>query len=256
MGKPGNNISALLITLNEEKNIDEVLENLSFANEIIVVDSYSKDKTVQKIKKNKDVILIQREFENYTEQKGFALSQANNNWVLFLDADERIPPKLKEEILNVTRKNDSKVSAYYFLRQFMFQNQPLKFSGWQTDKNYRLFKKSKVHFDPSKIVHETLIVDGESATFKNKLIHFSYDNYEDYKKKMIKYGEMKALEEFKKGKKAMFYHFLFRPFYKFFNNYILRLGILDGRKGIIICYLNALGVYSRYKKLKQLHKKG
>ncbi|MEM9362792.1 MAG: glycosyltransferase family 2 protein [Bacteroidota bacterium] len=254
MGKLGNNISALLITLNEENNIDEVLQNLSFVDEIIVVDSYSTDKTVQKIKEYKDVKLIQREFKNYTDQKEFALSQATNEWVLFLDADERITPELKKEILEVTQETNNSVSAYYFLRQFMFENQVLRFSGWQTDKNYRLFKKDNVHFDKEKIVHETLVVKGDSATLKNKLIHYSYSNYKDYKGKMVKYGEMKALEEFRKGKKARFYHFLFRPFYKFFNHYILRLGVLDGKKGIIICYLNALGVYSRFKKLKQLHK--
>ncbi|MEM8846589.1 MAG: glycosyltransferase family 2 protein [Bacteroidota bacterium] len=254
MGKSRNNISALLITLNEEKNIEEVLENLSFADEIIVVDSYSTDKTVQKIKEHQDVKLIQREFKNYTDQKEFALGQAKNEWVLFLDADERITPELKKEILDVTQGTNNSVSAYYFLRQFMFENQVLRFSGWQTDKNYRLFRKNKVRFDKEKIVHETLIVNGDSATLKNKLVHYSYSSYEDYRGKMVKYGEMKALEEFRKGKKARFYHFLFRPFYKFFNHYILRLGILDGKKGIIICYLNALGVYSRYKKLKQLHK--
>lgn len=254
MGEPGKNISALLITLNEEKNIDEVLENLSFVGEIIVVDSYSTDNTIQKINEHKDVKLIQREFKNYTDQKEFALTQAKNDWILFLDADERITPELKKEILEITDSNNPSVSAYYFTRQFMFKGQILRFSGWQTDKNYRLFKKSKVQFDKEKIVHETLLVDGESATLKNKLIHYSYSDYKDYKGKMVKYGEMKALEEFRKGKKARFYHFLFRPFYKFFNHYILRLGILDGKKGIIICYLNALGVYSRYKRLKQLHK--
>ncbi|WP_422860477.1 glycosyltransferase family 2 protein [Flagellimonas sp. S174] len=253
MDKVKSSISALLITLNEEKNIDAVLENLSFADEIVVVDSYSSDNTIEKIKNHKGVKLIQREFKNYTDQKEFALSQAKHDWILFLDADERITPELRDEILETTNRADNDVSAYYFLRKFMFENQVLRFSGWQTDKNYRLFKKSRVHFDKEKIVHETLIVNGDSGTLKNKLIHYSYSNYEDYKGKMIKYGEMKAQEEFKKGNKARFYHFLFRPFYKFFNNYILRLGILDGKKGIIICYLNALGVYSRYKKLKQLH---
>ncbi|PRX54106.1 glycosyltransferase family 2 protein [Flagellimonas meridianipacifica] len=254
MDKAKNDISALLITLNEEDNIDAVLENLSFVNEIVVVDSYSSDATAEKVQNHKGVKLIQREFKNYTDQKEFALSQAKNDWILFLDADERVTPELKNEILEVTNGSNT-ASAYYFLRKFMFQNQVLRFSGWQTDKNYRLFKKSKVRFDQEKIVHETLIVNGDSATLKNKLIHYSYSNYEDYKGKMIKYGEMKAMEEFKKGNKARFYHFLFRPFYKFFNNYILRLGILDGRKGIIICYLNALGVHSRYKKLKELNNK-
>lgn len=245
-------VSALLITFNEERNIEAVLKNLSFADEIIVVDSFSTDETISIIKKNEQVKLVQRKFKNYTDQKQFALEQATYDWVLFLDADERIPDPLQKEILQVLESRGETASAYYFLRTFMFKDEVLRFSGWQTDKNYRLFKKSRVRFMADRIVHESLLVQGPSETLKNKLIHYSYRNYDRYKSKMIKYGEMKAQEEFKKGKRAHWYHFLFRPSYKFLNHYILRLGFLDGKKGIIICYLNALGVWSRYKKLREL----
>ncbi len=171
-----------------------------------------------------------------------------------MDADERVTDKLKNEILKTVNSGKKEIVAYMFLRTFMFKNKKLRFSGWQSDKNYRLFRKSRVRFDENKIVHETLNVDGKSAVMKNRLIHYSYSDYEDYKGKMLKYGEMRALEEHKKGKKAKWYHFVFRPAYKFFNHYILRLGILDGKKGIIICYLNALGVWQRYSKLKKLNK--
>ncbi|SIQ39109.1 glycosyltransferase family 2 protein [Maribacter ulvicola] len=251
MNKATPKISALLITFNEEDNINEVLANLSFADEIIVVDSYSTDNTLKLIRENKNVKLICRKFVNYTDQKKYALEQANYDWILFLDADERITPSLKDEILKVITEPDA-ASAYFFQRTFMFKTKKIYFSGWQSDKNYRLFRKSKVHFDQDRIVHETLVVDGASATMKHKLLHFSYKNYEDYKGKMLKYGRMKAKEEAKKGKKARWYHFIFRPLYKFINHYIIRLGILDGKKGLIICYLNALGVYARYKELKQL----
>ncbi|MGB5435467.1 MAG: CDP-glycerol--glycerophosphate glycerophosphotransferase, partial [Maribacter sp.] len=159
---------------------------------------------------------------------------------------------LKNEILKTVNSDKEETVAYMFLRTFMFKEEVLRFSGWQSDKNYRLFRKSKVKFDKERIVHETLLIDGKSSVLKNKLIHYSYNNYADYKGKMVKYGQMKAVEEYKKGKKAYFYHFIFRPLYKFLNHYILRLGFLDGLKGITICYLNALGVYSRYKELKRL----
>lgn len=249
-----NKISALLITLNEEKNIIDVLKNLDFAEEIIVVDSFSTDETPQLVNENPRAKLIQRHFKNYTDQKTYALSQASNNWVLFLDADERIPNKLKNEILNEIRKDASlTASAYFFKRTFMFKNRILRFSGWQSDKNYRLFKKGKVRFDHNKTVHETLLVDGDSKTLKNKLIHYSYSDYKSYKSKMLKYGRMKAADEYKIGVRASWYHFIFRPVYKFLNHFILRLGFLDGKKGVIICYLNALGVLERYKQLKRLH---
>ena len=252
IGEKTNKISAILITYNEDIHINAVLENVKFADEIIVVDSFSTDGTIEKIKEHPNVKLIQRPFLNYTDQKSYALEQATNDWVIFLDADERIPDRLRNEILATVNSSETTADAYYFYRTFMFKNKVLHFSGWQSDKNYRLFKKSKVHFTEERIVHETLVVDGESDVLKNKLVHYSYKNYEDYKGKMIKYGQMKAVEELKKDYAPNFYHFVFRPFYKFFNHYILRFGILDGKKGVIICYLNALGVYSRYKELKRL----
>jgi CDP-glycerol glycerophosphotransferase (TagB/SpsB family)/glycosyltransferase involved in cell wall biosynthesis len=255
-GNKINKLTALLITYNELENIDAVIENISFVDEIIIVDSFSSDGTIERIKQHKNVKLIQRPFKNYTEQKAFALKQASNDWVLFLDADERLTDKLKNEVLKTINNSTNMTVAYYFYRNFMFKNKRLYFSGWQKDKNYRLFRKSKVSFAEERIVHETLVVNGDIGILKNKLIHYSYKDYEDYKGKMIKYGQMKAQEELGKNYTPNLYHFIVRPLYKFFNHYIIRLGILDGRKGITICYLNALGVYSRYKELKRLRKLG
>lgn len=251
-GNKKRKITALLITYNEISNIDSVLENIKFVDEIIVVDSLSTDGTIERIKEHPHVKLIQRPFKNYTDQKAFAMEQASNEWVLFMDADERLTDDLKNEVLKTVNSNTTPVVAYYFYRTFMFQNRILRFSGWQSDKNYRLFRKSKVNFTKDRIVHETLVVDGESDVLKHKLIHYSYKDYKDYKGKMIKYGQMKAQEEYQKDYSPNSYHFVLKPFYKFFNHYILRLGVLDGIKGIIICYLNALGVYSRFKELKRL----
>jgi glycosyltransferase involved in cell wall biosynthesis len=254
MGEKDTKISALLITFNEEDNIEEVLANLDFVDEIIVIDSFSTDKTMEIVQRYKGVKCLQREFKNYTDQKQFALDKASYDWILFLDADERIPDDLRKEIIQLVKGKKETASAYYFLRIFMFQDKVLRFSGWQTDKNYRLFKKSKVGFAKDRIVHETLIVDGPSKTLKNKLIHYSYSDYYSYKSKMMNYGKMKAREEFRKGKRIKWHHFLWRPAYKFINHYILRLGFLDGKKGIIICYLNALGVWSRCLEMKKLTK--
>lgn len=252
MGDVKKKITALLITYNEIFHIDDVLDNVSFADEIIVVDSFSTDGTAEKVRERSHIKFIQRPFENFTDQKSFALEQATNEWVLFLDADERLTKALKQEILKTINTEKPAVNAYYFRRTFMFKDKILHFSGWQSDKNYRLFRKNKVYFLEERIVHETLVINGKSGILKNKLIHFSYKNYEEYKAKMIKYGRMKAFEELDKEYTPNLYHFWFRPFYKFVNHYIFRLGILDGKKGIIICYLNALGVHARYKELARL----
>lgn len=251
-GVKRNKISALLITYNEILHIEQVLENLKFADEIIVVDSFSTDGTAEVIREHPRAKLIQRPFVNFTDQKSYALTQATNDWLLFTDADERIPDSLKNEILNTVNGSASEVVAYYFKRRFMFRNKQLRFSGWQSDKNFRLFRKSKCKFTKNRIVHETLEVDGQIAVLKNILIHYSYRDYLEYKAKMIRYGNMKAKEEFKKGKRSNWLLRNFRPAYRFLNHFFLRLGFLDGSKGLIISYLNALGVYARYKEMERL----
>lgn len=251
---PKQKLSALIITYNEMGYIEKCIDSVSFADEIIVVDSFSTDGTYQYLQNHPKINVIQNPFENFTAQKSFALKQATNDWILFVDADEIVNSNLQKEITE-TINNPNACEAYWFYRKFMFQNTPLKFSGWQTDKNHRLFRKSKAQFTDKKIVHETLEVNGNSCILKEKLTHYCYKNYNDYKGKMLRYGQLKAKEAFYKEKHFNYISLVIKPFWKFFNHYILRLGILDGKRGIIICYLNALGVLERYRELKRLEKK-
>ena len=244
-------LTALIITYNEESNMASVLENLDFVDEILVVDSFSTDRTTEVASSYKNVKVIQHPFTNYAQQRNYAISLASNPWLLFLDADERLTTELKEEITQILQQKESH-SAYYFYRTFMFKNTKLRFSGWQTDKIFRLFKKEKAQYTLQKIVHEKLIVNGTTGKFKNKLIHFSYKDYASYKQKMVSYGKLKAIEELNKGTKPSFFHFYIRPLYQFIYQYIIRLGILDGKNGITICYLNALSVFVRFQELKKI----
>lgn len=247
-------LTALIITYNEEQNIKTVLDHLAFADEIIVVDSYSTDQTFEIASAFKNVKVVQRVFDNFASQRNYALSLATNSWILFIDADERLTPELEQEIDLIINQQNS-AAAYFMYRTFMFKNKKLHFSGWQTDKIIRLFKKENAIYNHEKIVHEKLIVEGNTGKLKNKLIHYSYSNYVDYKQKMILYGQLKAQEELLKKTNPNFFHFYIRPFYQFLNQYIIRLGILDGKKGIIICYLNALSVAVRFQELKKLKAK-
>ncbi|WP_289041325.1 glycosyltransferase family 2 protein [uncultured Zobellia sp.] len=247
-------LSALIITYNEIGYIEKCIESVMFADEIIVVDSYSNDGTYEYLLEHPKVKVIQHPFTNFTSQKSYTLKQASNDWVLFLDADEVVTEPLQTEVKEVINSNTKNV-AFWFYRKFMFQNETLNFSGWQTDKNYRLFRKSKARFSDKKIVHETLEVNGTSGIFTEKLTHFCYKNYEDYKQKMVRYGKLKAKESFYREKKFTYLLMIIKPFWKFFNHYFLRLGFLDGKKGITISYLNALGVLEYCKELKRLEKK-
>jgi glycosyltransferase involved in cell wall biosynthesis len=244
-------LSVLIITLNEELHIKSLLSDIDFADEIIVVDSYSTDQTVNIIQSFENTKVIQNPFVNYTAQRNFAINQAQNSWVLFIDADERLSPNLKSEIIATINKKNA-ASAYLIYRTFMFKNKKLHFSGWQTDKIFRLFNKTNCRYDEDRMVHEKLVVTGPIATLKNKITHFSYTSYEDYKSKMYRYGVLKANEKQKKGQKSSYLLMIFHPVYTFLYQFLIRLGFLDGLKGITICYLNAYSIFIRYKELSRL----
>lgn len=252
--KHNNEISVLIITLNEEANMQSLLADLNFADEVIIVDSYSTDKTKSIAQLFSNVKFVENHFENYSSQRNLAISYAKNDWILFLDADERLTPALKKEIRDTLRTNET-YTAFLFHRKFMFKNTVLHFSGWQTDKIFRLFNKNFAKYRPEKLVHEKLEVSGKIGTFKNELIHHSYTDYKSYKIKMISYGKLKAQEKYTKNLKPLFLFPFFHPVYNFSYNYFVRFGLLDGRKGIIICFLNAYSVFVRYKELNILWNK-
>ena len=242
-------ISGLIITFNEEKNIQEVLECFDFCDEIIVVDSFSNDKTVEIAAKHPKVKIIQNKFEDFTKQRNLALENAKNDWVLFLDGDERITKELEKEIIETI--NDSKAcDAYYFYRIFFLGKEKIRFSGTQNDKNFRLFRKSKAHYDTNKKVHETLIVNGSIGFLKNKLLHYSFENYNAFKNKMLYYGSLKGSELANKGKKYSIIAHCSKVAFKFIKTYFLKLGFLDGINGLKISYLQSLYVDETYRNLK------
>ncbi|MFS4494602.1 glycosyltransferase family 2 protein [Maribacter sp. 2308TA10-17] len=251
MGLQRTKITALVITYNEIGYIENCLKSIEFADEIIVVDSYSTDGTYEYLTAQNNVRVIQHPFKNYTAQKSFTLEQASNDWVIFVDADEVVTSELQQEIVATVNGSKNHV-AYWFRRKFMFQKRRLRFSGWQTDKNYRLFRKSKVKFSDKRIVHETLEVNGTSGILKSKLTHYCYRDFANYKHKMLLYGRMKAKEAFQKQRRFSVALLLIKPSYRFLYNYIVRFGILDGIKGIKVCYLNALGDWERYLELRRL----
>ncbi len=200
-------ISALLITYNEIVNVEFVINNLLFVDEIIVVDSFSTDGTYEKLKEFENVKVYQNEFLNFANQKNFAISKASNDWILFIDADERISDNGKQEI-NGAVNNDS-ITAYWARFQYFFGDKAIKYSGFQTARSVRLFRKSKCKYDESKIVHEKLMINGESGELVNKLDHYSFRDYEHYKHKMQHYAKLKATYLFNKNKNEQFNRFWF-----------------------------------------------
>ncbi|MCF6212673.1 MAG: glycosyltransferase family 2 protein [Flavobacteriaceae bacterium] len=239
-------ITAIIPTLNEEIHIEDAIKSVSFADEIIVIDSFSTDATITLAKKH-DVTIIQRVFDDYSTQKNYAIDKAKHNWIYILDADERVTPKLREEILK-QMKNPGDFVAFNAYRTFYFAGKKLNYSGWQHDKVIRLFRKDKCRYN-GRIVHERIDAQGEVGVFKNKLEHYTYRSFNHFIGKLNRYATLKAQILYKKNKRVTLFHILIKPPFKFFIHYFIRLGILDGFPGFIISVVLAYGVLARYIKL-------
>lgn len=244
-------ITALAITYNEEENVKRYVESLSFADEIIFVDSQSTDKTIE-IAEQMGVKVIQRKFDDFSNQRNFAIEQANNDWILFFDLDEIISPALEKEI-KLTLENPKDIAAFYIKRNFYFMGKRIKYGGWQNDKAIRLFNKNQCQYNG--LVHELVKSSGKTSVLKNKLDHFSYKNFDNYNDKLNLYSKLQAENLYKLKKKPNLYHFFIRPTYRFLWQYIFRLGILDGKEGFILAYVHSFSVFKRYLQLWMMYRK-
>ena len=245
-------ISALGITLNEANSIEKYIKSLWFADEIIIVDSFSSDETIALASTFEKVTVYKREFKNFSDQKNFAISKAKYDWVVFFDLDEEVTQPLANEIIEIFNSK-SKVAAYSVKRNFIFMGKSLRYSGFQTDWVIRFFNKELCNYD--NLVHEALIINGRTKKLKNRLPHHTYTTFDNYTKKLHQYSALQAKMLYEKKKKPTLYHFVFRPFYRFWHQYIIRLGILDGKEGFILAYINAFSVYKRYVNLWLLYRK-
>ena len=244
-------ITAIIPTLNEEVHIEAAIKSVSFADEIIVIDSYSTDNTVNLAEKH-NVKIIKREFDDFSSQKNFAISQAKHPWIYILDADERVTQEVKKEILEAVKNSKNKV-GFYVRRSFYFAGRNINYGGCQRDKVVRLFLKEFCKYKG--VVHETIDTNGELGFFKNKIEHYSYKNYDHYISKMNHYGALRGKEYFERGKKVNLFHILIKPPARFVIHYFIRLGFLDGFPGYIFAKAQAYGVYVRYIKLWLLNRK-
>lgn len=245
-------ISALAITLNEAHNIERYVESLWFADEIIIVDSMSTDDTVPLASKYEKVTVYPREFDNFSSQKNFAISKAKNDWVTFFDLDEEIPEPLAKEIIKVSK--DPKAIAYFVKRNSNFMGRQIKYSGFQTDYVIRFFNKNYCQYN-SNLVHEIIDANGKTEKLKHPSPHYTYKSFDHYTGKLHQYSQLQARMLYEKGKKPNLYHFLFRPWYRFWHQYIVRLGILDGKEGFILAYVSAFSVFKRYVNLWLLYRR-
>jgi len=242
-------ITAIIPTFNEQHNIVDVIKSVDFADEIMIVDSFSTDKTVELATPLVDTIL-QRKYENSASQKNWSIPQAKYQWILLLDADERVKKELKKEIFSVL-ESKTNYSAFWIKRENYFMGEKIYFSGWRGDRVIRLFKRDECKYE-EKYVHAEIVTKGKIGILKNKLTHNTFKSKDDYLKKLERYAKWQAKDYDKKTGSITIFHTLIKPIFRFIKHYFIQLGILDGHVGFIISSYQAKAVKMRYKYLKAL----
>ena len=246
-------LSVILITKNEEANLKDCLESVSFADEIIVVDSQSSDKTQEIAQSFGAKLEITSDWPGFGPQKNRALNLATHDWVLSIDADERVTPELKQEIL-ATMASPNAADCYAIPRSSWYCGRFMKHSGWYPDYVDRLFKRGSAKFSDH-LVHERLLPTGSSGKLNNHFLHYSYRDFSQVLKKVDVYSSAAAQQAFKQGKKGGLGEALVHGFWAFFRTYVLRRGFLDGKYGLALAISNAATSYYKYLKLWQLQNK-
>ncbi len=244
-------ITAIIPCNNEADNIIAALESIKWADEIIVVDSFSTDETPELAKRYTDKV-FRRAYKGPADQKNWAITQATHQWILLLDADERITEPLKMEILSILEAGPS-FDAYWIGRQNFFMDKKINYSGWQGDKVVRLIHRDKCRYD-NKQVHEEIVTENINVSIlENKMEHYTYKNLGHFLDKMRRYSEWSAQDYFDKTPEVGWYHLVVKPFFRFIKHFFLKKGFLDGKTGIIISAIMAWGVFLRYVKIREMH---
>lgn len=241
-------LSAIVITYNEKDNISDCLESINWADEIIVLDSNSEDNTVQ-ISKRYTQNVINTGKISYAQKRNQGIGLAKGDWILWIDADERVTSELRDEILKTINSEANEFDAYLINRKSFFINKFIRRCGWRPDYTLRLFKRSaKIRFNEAP-VHEKVLYSGKKAKLRADLLHYTDKNFEHYLNKLNKYSTLSASELFVNKKKGSMIDIIFRPVFTFFKMYFLKLGFLDGYMGLVLCTLSSFHVFTKYSKL-------
>ena len=247
MKDPNNRISATIITLNEEKNIRGCLESLSWADEIVVLDSESNDGTVEIARDFTDKVFV----EPWTGQgahKNRAIDLAQGPWIFSIDADERATPALANELRDAADRGTH--HAYALRRKNIYRGQWIRHSGWWPDWVTRLFRKDEARFN-DRVIHEALALEGPVGRLEEPLLHHSFRNVGDFIERASRYAEHLAEMMYRQGKRASILTALSHASFECLNTYLFRRGFLDGGAGVLIAVSNGVGTFYKYMMLRE-----
>ncbi|MEM6793178.1 MAG: glycosyltransferase family 2 protein [Acidobacteriota bacterium] len=237
-------LSVFVTTYNEEHNIAACLDSLLWADEIIVVDSYSTDRTPEIVRSYPQVTFLQRTYYGAASQKNWCMDRCQHDWILIFDADERCLPELRSEIEQLLAEGP-KFDAYTIRRRVFFLGKVIRFSGWQRDQVVRLVRKGTARY-PNRRVHADMKTQGPAPLLKSRMDHHMVDDFHLYALRIVKYGRWGAAQAYREGKNSGLAEVLGRSLWRFIRTYIVQLGVLDGMRGLVFCLLQAFGTYMKW----------
>jgi len=241
-------LSVTVITKNEARNIEDCLRSVAWAQEIVVVDQYSTDGTAD-MAKGLGARVYQESWKGFARQKNCAVEKATGDWILSLDADERITVPLKEEIEETMGRKDA-FHGYFIARKNFFSGQWIRHGGWYPDYCLRLFKKGSGRFE-ERAVHEKVVITGSTGYLRSPLEHYTYRSVADYLIRMERYSRLAALEIGEAKRPLLWAALTLRPAFTFLNMYLLRGGFLDGKKGLFLAASYAYYTFLKYYRFSE-----
>jgi glycosyltransferase involved in cell wall biosynthesis len=247
-------LSAVLITRNEEHTLGDAIESVRFCNEIVVVDSGSTDRTETIAREKGSRVLVNAPWPGFVAQRNAAVDAARNDWVLALDADERITGPLREEIQG-WRERGFAHAGYRIPRVAFYLGRWIKATDWWPDPQVRLFDRRRGRWEGA-LVHESVRVRGPLGRLRSEMAHYPYRDVSDHLRKIDRYTTLWARQMYAAGRRARTIDLLFAPNWAFFRNYVLKRGFLLGRAGLIVSALNAYYTYTKLAKLDELERNG
>lgn len=250
-------LSVCVVCLNEAHNIEDCLESVSWADDIVVVDSGSQDGTVELARRHTDRVVF-HEWEGHIQQKNYALDLAKHEWVLCLDADERVSDELGKEIqgeLQRVASGAARADGFSVPRRVFYLGRWHRWGGWYPDRKVRLFRKSAGRWGGVN-PHDHVRLDGQVHPLRNDLLHFTYRDVEDHVSRINSYTSIAAKEKKARGTRGAYWRMLVHPPARFIRMYLLRLGLLDGKAGFVNAVLASFYVFLKYAKLWEMEQEG
>ena len=246
-------LSAVVLTKNEEKRIAQCIKNLSFCDEVIIIDDYSNDRTRELAKKNKAIVYKRRLNGNFAEQRNYGLKKAKGKWVLFIDADEIVTPQLRNEIVSVVNDSLNQYIGFYIKREDIFLGKKIKHGEFGSIKLLRLAKKNAGRW--KRAVHEFWKVKGKTFSLKSAIIHYSHEDIHSFVKDIDWYSTLHAQANYNEGKRSNIFLVILFPILKFFRNFFCKLGILDGEIGFFLSLMMSFHSFLAWSKLWLLQRR-